>query len=306
AIHAGSGSRRPRAGAILLAVLAAAGGVRCSGQDQVQLLQFGGGQGAFDLGAQFDQAVFGAVANPGRPADGDTADRLKRVRAAGEDRIEQIHRVVNLSAEQRAKLRVAMEADVGRLAEEIDGIRAGYEGQKLAVNPDGTGQEKLQERMQQMQNDIAACQRMIAATFGPAALLSKVLGDTLDERQNKHYAEALASRRGGLWKALIGAALTAQDGVLGLTQGQHEAVEALLMADPPPLVLERTPRRGPGTTLPAVGLVMLRLDQLGDEKLAAVLDPRQRAVVAALARQHGEPAEVQAQLVAAGILEESP
>jgi hypothetical protein len=147
---------------------------------------------------------------------------------------------------------------------------------------------------------------MITGAFGPAALLSKVLGDTLDDRQRATYEEAMAARRGGVWKALIGAALAANDGVLGLTQRQHEEVETLLMADVPRLTAESAGRRALGTAVSPVGLVMLRLDQAGDEKLGPLLDPRQRAVVAALAKQVGEPGEVQAQLVAAGILEEIP
>ena len=315
--HAALVDSRGRNNFVLLAVDAAACAGRsgsgdevvilqAQGQLQVQQFQRFGGQGAFDLGAHFDQSVFGGgPTNPQQPA-GDTAARLSRVRAAGEDRIEQIHRIVNLSAEQRAKLRVAMEADVGRLAEEIDGIRAGYVGQKVAVEADGTGQEELQQKFKQLQEHAAECQRMITGAFGPAALLSKVLGDTLDDRQRATYEEAMAARRGGVWKALIGAALAANDGVLGLTQRQHEEVETLLMADVPRLTAESAGRRALGTAVSPVGLVMLRLDQAGDEKLGPLLDPRQRAVVAALAKQVGEPGEVQAQLVAAGILEEIP
>ena len=195
-----------------------------------------------------------------------------------------------------------MEADISRLAEEIDVIRAGYVGQKVALGEDGAGQERLQ----QVQKDAGECLRLMAAAFGPAALLSKVLGNTLDERQNKLYSDALAARRGTIWKALIGSALGAHDGVLGLTQAQHEAVEALLMADVPPLALELAGRRGVGAPASPAGLVIMRLEQAGDEKLGALLDPRQRAIVAALAKQVGEPAELEAQLVAGGILEENP
>lgn len=257
---------------------------------------------AIDLATAFDQRVFGVGGPSPVPPGADTAARLTQVRKAGEERIEKIHRVVRLSDEQRTKLRVAMEADISRLAEEIDVIRAGYVGQKVALGEDGAGQERLQ----QVQKDAGECLRLMAAAFGPAALLSKVLGDTLDERQNKLYSDALAARRGTIWKALIGSALEAHDGVLGLTQAQHEAIEALLMADVPPLALELAGQRGVGAPASPAGLVIMRLEQAGHEKLGALLDPRQRAIVAALAKQVGEPAELEAQLVAGGILEENP
>lgn len=257
---------------------------------------------AIDLTTAFDQVVFGnGGGNPVAP-DADTAARLSQVRKSGEARIEQIDRVVRLSADQRAKLRVAMEADVSRLAEEIDGIRAGYVGRKVTIGEDGAGQEEVQK----VNQAAVECRRLMAAVFGPTALLSKVLGDTLDPPQFKLYTETITARRGRIWKALIGSALLAHDGVLGLTQSQHEAVEALLMADVPPLALELAGQRAVGTAMAPAGLVVLRLEQTGDDKLAAVLDPRQRAVVRALARQLGEPADLQAQLVAGGLLEDNP
>lgn len=258
--------------------------------------------GGMDLGGSFDQMVFGVGGPSPVPPAADTAARLTQVRKAGEERIEKIHRVVRLSDEQRAKLRVAMEADVGRLAEEIDAIRAPYVGQKVQLGEDGAGQE----RYRKMTEDVRECQRLMAAAFGPAALLSKVLGDTLDDRQNKLYSETLAARRGLVWKALIGSALVGHDGVLGLTQAQHEAIEALLVSDVPPLALELAGQRVTGAAESPAGLVIVRLEQAGDETLAALLDPRQRAVVAALAKHVGEPAELETRLVASGILEEIP
>jgi hypothetical protein len=272
-------------------------------QLQAQVQAFGGPGGwTTDLGTSFDQTLFGADRPAADRPNADTTARLTAVRKKGEERIEKIHQIVGLSAAQRAKLRAAMEADVGRLAEEIDAVRAGYVGQKVTVGADGAGQE----RINQMQQDAQQCVRLMAAAFGPTALLFKVLGDTLDERQAKLYAETMAERRGTVWKALIGAALLVHDGVLGLTQAQHAAVEALLMADIPPLTLELSGQRSAGGMTAPTGLVMLRLDQAGEEKLGGLLDPRQRAVVAALAKQLGEPAELQAQLIAGGILEETP
>lgn len=258
--------------------------------------------GAMDLGGSFDQMVFGVGGPNPVPPGADTAARLSQVRKAGEERIEKIHRLVRLSDEQRAKLRVAMEADVSRLAEEIDAIRALYVGQKVELGEDGAGQE----RYRKLTEDVRECQRLMAAAFGPAALLSKVLGDTLDEPQLKRYTETMAARRGTIWKALIGSVLGAHEGVLGLTQAQHEAIEALLMADVPPLALELAGQRVTGAAVTPAGLVITRLEQAGEEKLAVLLDPRQRAVVAALAKQVGEPVELEAQLVAGGILEENP
>lgn len=271
-------------------------------QVMVQPQVFNRPAGAMDLGGSFDQMVFGVGGPNAAPPGADTATRLSQVRKAGEERIEKVHRLVRLSDEQRAKLRVAMEADVSRLAEEIDAIRALYVGQKVELGEDGAGQE----RYRKLTEDVRECQRLMAAAFGPAALLSKVLGDTLDEPQLKRYTETMAARRGTIWKALIGSVLGAHEGVLGLTQAQHEAIEALLMADVPPLALELAGQRVTGAAVTPAGLVITRLEQAGEEKLAVLLDPRQRAVVAALAKQVGEPVELEAQLVAGGILEENP
>jgi len=83
------------------------------------------------------------------------------------------------------------------------------------------------------------------------------------------------------WQAVMAAGFAAIDEQAGFTQKQHDAVVALLVAAPPP---EEDDSPGSDQAgVPAMMGVARRLVALDGDPLAAILDPRQRQVVAGAA-----------------------
>lgn len=135
--------------------------------------------------------------------------------------------------------------------------------------------------MAEVQQDAARCRELVGQAAGAGSLLAKVITGTLDEPQATKYKAVMDGRRDCRWKAAVATVLAQLDDTLGLTQKQHDALTAALLAAPPSA--EELANDGPAQPAPAVALAATRLAAAlgGNEKLAAVLDPRQRAVVAA-------------------------
>lgn len=298
---------RGRLGIVALAAVAVAGGMAVVRGDDVVVEDQPGGQpvwrvapaggGVYDLGMQFDAQAFGGPteidesglvvdvadndeANP-RLVEDAIARRLAPAERQAASRITTVDRIVGLSAAQRKKLEVAAQSDLRRLVDTVAEARAKYAGRKLKVNPrtglDAAGQQEVQ----QAHADGQRCRQLIQAAAGPESLLAKVMTGTLDEKQAEHYAAVMRARAACRWKAVVAAGLVQIDDRAGFSQQQHDAVTAMLVADVPPAE-EESPRRA---GLPAGLAVARRLVALGDEKLAAILDPRQRQVVALFAEQ---------------------
>ena len=299
---------RVRLGIVALAaVVAVAGAGAVVRGDDVIVEDQPGGQpvwraapalgGVYDLGMQFDAQAFGGPteidesglvvdvadndeANP-RLVEDALARRLAPVKRQAAARIATVDRIVGLSAAQRKKLEVAAQSDLRRLVDTVAEARAKYAGRKLKVDPrtglDAAGQQEVQ----QAQADGQRCRQLIQAAAGPESLLVKVMMGTLDEKQAEHYAAVMRARAACRWKAVVAAGLVQVDEQVGFTQQQHDAVTALLVADVPPAEDESPTRAG----LPAALSVARRLVALGDGKLAVILDPRQRQVVALFAAQ---------------------
>lgn len=235
---------------------------------------------AADLGQVFDSIVFGGGLAEEEPAAGGTADavaeRLAPVRRRAESRIATIDRIVGLSAAQRHTLEVAAGSDLRRLSDAISQARGRHAGRTLKMDQQvGSWSAEAQQELQQAQDDAQRCRELVRAACGPTSLLGKVVVGTLDEDQARRYAAVMDGRSRCRWQAVVAAGLDQLDGSLGLTQRQHDTVMALLMADVPPLEEDPQP-----TALPAAAQVAQRLGGLGEEKLGAILDPRQRAVIA--------------------------
>lgn len=291
----------------IVALAAVAGGMAVVRGDDVVVEDQPGGQpvwrgapaggGVYDLGMQFDAQAFGGPteidesglvvdladddeANPKRVEDA-LARRLAPAERRAAARITTVDRIVGLSAAQRKKLEVAAQSDLRRLVDTVAEARAKYAGRKLKVDPrtglDAAGQQEVQ----QASADGQRCRQLIQAAAGPESLLAKVMTGTLDEKQAEHYAAVMRARAACRWKAVVAAGLVQIDDQAGFTQQQHDAVTALLVAAVPPAE-EESPRRA---GLPAGLAVARRLVALGDEKLVALLDPRQRQVVALFAAQ---------------------
>lgn len=257
-----------------------------------------GGMPSVDLGQIFDQQVFqdhagGMViqgmdqpaGNGRQQAERNAADvrrRLEPVRRRAEARIDRVDRIVGLSEPQRKKLTVAMESDMRRLAEAITEARGRHVGRTITMDPRNGGfDEAGQQAVNQAQQDGERCRQLLQAAGGPESLLAKVLLGTLDEPQAEKYTAVMHGRATCRWQAVVASGLAQIDDRAGFTQKQHDAVVALLLAEPPAADEES---QGPDQAgLPTGMRVAQRLVALDGERLAAILDPRQRRLVAEVA-----------------------
>ena len=255
------------------------------------------GAGQFDLAGMFDSQAFvvdrnGVMAWQGmqqvgqQPAavdnDAVVAERLAPVRQRAEARIAAVDRIVGLAEKQRKKLEIAAASDLRRLTDAVTEARAKYAGRMLKMDArnGGFGAE-AQKTMQELGKDALRCRELIGNATGPESLLAKVITGTLDEPQAAKYKAVMDGRRDCRWKASVATLLGQLDETLGLTQKQHDALTAALLAAAPSA--EELAGGGQGSAQVAGQLVAGRLSAAisGDAKLAAVLDPRQRAAVAA-------------------------
>lgn len=259
--------------------------------------------GGFELVQMFDSQVFGqgfqmavVIDNQGQaagrpPADNDAqvAQWLGPVRQRLEARIKTVDRIVGLEEKQRKKLEIAAQADLRRLTNTVAEVRAKYVGRTLKVDPrnGGFGDEAQKVIHQEVQQDAARCREAIGQAAGAGSLLAKVITGTLDDEQAKKYKAVMDGRRDCRWKAAVATVLGQLDEKLGLSQKQHDGLTAALLAAPPSA--DELAGDEPAQPESAVLLVARRLAAAlgGDAKLPAVLDPRQRAAVAAGLQQAG-------------------
>jgi hypothetical protein len=254
----------------------------------------------YDLGQLFDAQAFGdlmemAVAvdqvggplMPAGPGGGATpgadplAHRLAPVRRRAAARIAMVDRIVGLSDKQRKKLEIAAQSDLRRLSDAVAEARAKYAGRKLKMDPRNGGLDEAgQKAMQQAQEDGQRCRQLVQGACGPDSLLAKVVVGTLDEAQANRYSTVMQGRAACRWKAVVAAGLAQLDDQVGLAQKQHDAIAALLVADVP--MIDDDAAASP---VPAAIQVSQRIEALGSEKIATILDPRQTRMVSQVAGQ---------------------
>lgn len=296
--------------AVLLAVLAvSAGRADDVVMDEGRGNQPGAGRGmvfggVIDLGEMFDSRAFAAGHGFGihmlmdhdqpeagkLPADNDAlvARRLEPVRQRLEARIKMVDRIVGLEDKQRKKLEIAAQSDLRRVADAVAEVRAKYVGRTLKVDHRNGGfDEQAQQVLQEVQQDAARCRDRIGRAAGAGSLLARVTTGTLDDEQATKYKAVMDGRRDCCWRAAVATVLGQFDETLGLTQKQHDALTAALLAAPPSA--DELTGDGPASSAAPVVQVATRLAAAvgGESELAAVLDPRQRAAVAAGLQQAG-------------------
>jgi len=250
-----------------------------------------------DLGSNFDTNVFqqqgggfslsgGRRGNRQRPATpggegGDQAESptLAHLRKLGESRLGRIDAACGLSDAQRRKLRLAMESDIRRLAEEIDLERRKYQG--LEVN---FGDQAGQRQWQQFQQDVQRCRGRLQTIFDADSLLMKVLPTTLEPVQESRFTAEVAARRALLWKGLVMTALLKFDDIMGLGQKQHDDLERMLLERQPPLRIEGFANRQQNQHLHQM-LVWMVLAEVDAKQLRAGLSDRQAALIAQFSAQ---------------------
>jgi len=275
-----------------------------------------------DLGRLFNQQAFGRSGGvPGgqimmvrngvvisvaeQPAIGLEAG-LAAVRRRGEHRIEILERVCHLDEAQVARLKMALQSDLKRLACEIAGVRSRYAGQTMAATPAGLDRELLAR----LRSDAEACRRQIERVPDSGSLLVASLPHVLEPAQAEAFTGWLADQRRHRWQAMVAAVLTQLDGAgLRLAGNQRAVLEELLESEVPPLaVLREVPAGKADATVSRfqTALVLARL-AAGERAWQPVLDSRQQDVL----RQRigrvggGDPAAVEQLLVHQGILEET-
>lgn len=250
-----------------------------------------------DLGANFDTNVFQQTGGgfslthgrrrqpaPGtsRPETGAAAaaesPTLATIRKLGDARLARIDAACGLTEVQRRKLRLAMESDIRRLAEEIDAERRKYQGVEVNfADQDG------QRRWQQFQQDVQRCRERLQGLLNTESLFMKVLPTTLDPGQYARLTAETDARRVVVWKGLVAAAMLKLNDLMGLDQGQHEELEKLLLAKQPPLRLEGFASRQNQHAQQM--LVFMVLSEIDGERLRAGMSERQAKMLAQFAAQ---------------------
>jgi len=245
-----------------------------------------------DLGENFDQNVFhqaggGFSLTPGRrrpsPTGGDAdqvpeSSALMVARKLGDARLAQIDSVCDLTAAQRRKLRLAMESDIRRLAEDIEVGRRKYQGLRVNLN-DQEGQRKWQ----QFQQDVQHYRQRLQSLFDAESLLTKVLPTTLDSEQYARLTADIAARRSCRWRGLVAAAMLKFDDLLGLDQRQYDEIEKLLLEREPALRVDRpATHQDLNAQQLLVGLVLSEIDA---QRLQGIVSVRQWQSLAQVANQ---------------------
>ena len=170
--------------------------------------------------------------NP-QPATEGSLQKLASVRQQAIMRADSIDAVCSLSAEQKAKLVLAIDADIQRLADEIDAVRRTYVGVRVNMQ-DAAGQQQWQLVHQNAQQ----CRQWVERACEEGSIFTKTLQQTLDREQGDKWAADRLAGRENRWQDMVASSLLHLDDMLGLLQGQHEAIEKLLLEKTPPLRMD--------------------------------------------------------------------
>ncbi len=194
---------------------------------------------------------------------------LTRARSAGIKRLERIESACGLSATQRRRLELAIESDARRFASDIDSVRDRYASRQVNMN-DQAGQKEWHA----FQQDVQKCRERLRRLFEDGSLFTTVLESTLDDQQLACLHEERNARRSFHWRALVAETLARLDDTLALSEQQHEAIEAMLVAREPPL---RTNGEMPALEDSNLrrNLVLMVLAEVDAKKLQATVSERQ-------------------------------
>ena len=273
----------------------------------------------YDLGAIFDQQLFGRNSNNSRVQlvngqfvvqqitvieSHDTLARLAERREIGEARIGVLDRVCSLSEDQREVLVLAIESDLHRLAFEIDAVRQTYDGRIL----EGPRQDIDHEQLDKVRTDATACRKQMDHLFHSGSLLGMVSVGILTPSQAAAYRDWVARRRAIRWDAMVRTVLGQFDeSVLGLSVEQHAALLTRLGEDVPPLVVfdDMLASSSNSRTITfQMMLVTAWLGRLEKASLRPLFDPRQWDALEQLMHRNGGFLTVQQLLRDQGFLEE--
>lgn len=287
-----------RVGAVFWAVAA---GLAAEGEDDVVVddgvenqAEIFGRQPDYDLQESFDLSVFNAPAHgngiqftnqrpsqrndkvrAAEPAGHADSQTVAKVLASVETQFKQIAAMVDLSKPQARKLRLALESDVRRVAEEIDVYRQKYLG--VMLKGQGGADPKQQQLMQQFQKDVQQCRDRMRQICRDGSFLAKTIPTTLDADQQARLTAAIDGRLDCLWRSIVARQMIRFEASLGLDQRQHEALEALLVEVRPSL--QHSFGTAPHVPQHADALVRLAILNIGNERLRTAVSERQSQVL---------------------------
>lgn len=228
------------------------------------------------LDRQFDQSVFSDQPGwvlPDSDDDGGTVvggtDVLVMAGRLADRRLASIERACGLSPGQVRALRLAMESDIRRMADEIGRARAKYEGVVVDL-----GDPAGQQRFNLMQQDTVRSRERVKGLFESGSLFRKALGTVLDETQAGKLAGSRDRQRALLWRSLVLTGMLELDERLGLDQSQADAIERLLLEKVPPLRVENPPAELEQEHMQQA-IVLAMLAESDQKRLKAAVSSRQ-------------------------------
>lgn len=205
------------------------------------------------------------------PAGHAESQIVAKVLAFVEPQFQQIAAMVDLSKPQERKLRLALESEARRVAEEIDVRRQRYQG--VVLKGQWGADPKQQQLMQQFQKDVQQCRDLMRQICQAGSLLAKTIPTTLDADQQDRLTFAVDGRLDGLWRSIVARQMIRFETSLGLDQSQHDALEALLVEFRPKL--QHSFGTAPQVLQYGDALVRLAILDIGDARLRTAVSGRQ-------------------------------
>lgn len=265
-----------------------------------QLVMRGGHKVVIRGGAAGQVVIQGAnPAQAGRPEEAAETEIFLILCKAVEPQLARLEQACRPSAEQRRLLQLALDADVRRVAEEIDRERRKYIGVKVTL-ADKAGQQKWQ----QFHQDIQRCRQTLQSLDrNPHGLFTKVQSTVLAGEQYTRFTAETEARTAYRWKALVAVALSRWEEVLCLDRKQHAELEKLLLEKRPALRANSGLLGGSWQVQQmqqAQWLVGLALAEAGEQRVRQVVNERQWNV---LSRTANQARQMRGHLEQTGLLE---
>lgn len=213
-----------------------------------------------------------------------------RTAAAGRERInshlkmklDELHRICNLTEDQQKKLRLAARGDMKRFFDEVEEVRRKF----LKVRNDQNAFNNLWQEISPLQ------QQQAKGLFGDTSLFTKTIRRTLTDEQQAKYQLALEDRRRFRYRAAIEVALHTLGNTVALRHDQYEAVLKLVIEETrPPYVFGQYDQYA----------VMYAMSNLPTAKLKPLFDDRQWKL---LQKQFDQSRGMEGTLIQQGIIDQ--
>ncbi len=205
-------------------------------------------QRVFIAEANFEQWVFQGRGN---------ADAARqRLQSALKLQVDELHRICDLTAEQKQKLALSAEGDTKRFFDEVEMVREQFR----AVQNDPNGFNQIWQDIQPLQRKLSG------GLFDRGSFFAKTLRTTLTSEQAAKYDAHQEERRQYRYRAMVEVGITALENAVPLRHEQHSAlVKMLLERSEPPEAFGQHDNY----------VIMHRLATLPEQEIKALLNERQ-------------------------------